>query len=489
MKIRNIITLLLSLFFASETIASTHLISSKDTLHFFVSTCNGPDLPAQIITPENDSADKIVIFINGSTPYDEKGNMAPFCTEKGRTITQPQDFYIRFLDIMSSKNYGVVSMAKRSFVEYTKIPRPTLDDLAMDVVSLIGELKKRGILTTDKKLYLVGYSEGSVVASKALGLLKEQPEACILLGSGSNAFDYHNKTWEDWPQADIIRKTKNWTDEQLKTEFQQWKDVVLQIRQINETTFENEFKHSSPHGFGFAQWESYHIDKEMSNYYPEANILDANIPLLICIGESDTAMPEKRARQTYQNLLDKGFSKVTYKVIPEEVHQYKKFDVFGITDTWIQSDFTSTEFKITPEDEAMIEKYTQRQQWSEELNSLPYDGNHSGEVLAFYNKVKSTAGILPGDWFTLGVKLFGNGFRKEARQAFSEAAVKGNLTESAALVWLGHLSDLSDDRDKALLFYRRALECYPGFGVQHSQWNMELNREWIEERLEEPFAF
>jgi tetratricopeptide (TPR) repeat protein len=258
---------------------------------------------------------------------------------------------------------------------------------------------------------------------------------------------------------------------------------------MDETTFENNFKDSRPHGFGFAQWESFHIDKEMSNYYPEANILSANIPLLICIGENDMAMPEKRARQTYQNLLHKGFDKVTYKVIPEEVHQYKKFDVFGVMDAWIQSDFTSTKFEITPEETALIEKYVRRQQWVEELNSLPYEGNHSGEVIAFFNNIKQAQRVAPGNWFTLGVKLFGNDFRKEAQHAFSIAAVKGNLIESAALVWLGHLSDLNNERDKALSFYRRALECYPGFGVQHSQWGIELNREWIEERLERPFAF
>jgi len=88
----------------------------------------------------------------------------------------------------------------------------------------------------------------------------------------------------------------------------------------------------------------------------------------------------------------------------------------------------------------------------------------------------------------LGVKLFGNGCTNEAQAAFTKAAVEGCMIESAALVWLGHLSDLADKREQAVVFYEKALQCYPGFPVQHSQWNISLTEEWIELRINYPFT-
>jgi pimeloyl-ACP methyl ester carboxylesterase len=459
----------------------------KDTVSFKVTAYDGLQLPAQVIYPATGPSDKIIVFINGSTPYDEKGNIAPVYNDKGQVMLQKQDFYIRFRDFMPPKGYNTVTMAKRSFVEPAKIPRPTLDELALDVAYLINELKAKKILTPEKKLYLVGYSEGSIVASKVLGWIKEQPEACILLGSGCSAFDYHNKTWREWTSTEIYKKTKNWTDDQIKTEYEQWKAIADQITEMDENTFENEYKKTRPFGFGFAQWESYYIDKESSHYYPEANLIDANIPLLICIGENDMAMPEKEAEQTYQNLVEKGFTKATFRIIPGEVHQYKKSDVFGIIDSWITSRFTSTDFKINPDEQAKADKYARQEKLISAFNKLPYEGS-SAAVLEYYNKMKNTSALEAHVWFSLGIKLFGNGYVKEARKAFVKANQPGDMIQSASLVWLGHLNDLEGRRDEAVQLYHQALELYPGFPVQHDDWHILLNEEWIKERIASPFT-
>ena len=459
----------------------------KDTVSFSVTTYDGLQLPAQVIHPATGPSDKVIVFINGSTPYDEKGNLAPVYNNKGQVLLVKQDFYIRFRDFMPFKGYSTVTMGKRSFVEPAKIPRPTLDELALDVAYLIKELKNSNILTPEKKLYLVGYSEGSIVASKVLGWLKEQPEACILLGSGCSAFDYHNKTWRDWPRTAIYRKTKNWSDEQLQTEYEQWKDIVHQLSNMDEATFETEYKKSTPHGFGFAQWESFYIDKESAYYYPEANLIDANIPVLICIGSDDTAMPEEQAESTYRRLVEKGFTKATFRVIPEEIHQYNKFDVFGIIDSWITSGFTSTEFKISSEEQAKVDRYAQHEKLIASFNQLPYEGS-SAAVLAFYNQVKGTPVLEPHIWFSLGVKLFGNGYMDEAWKAFSRANQPGDMIRSGALVWLGHLNDLKGNREEAVKRYKQALELYPGFPAQHDNWHILLDENWIKERIKSPFT-
>lgn len=486
MKQKIIVALLISVL--SIHGRAQNINAAKDTLQFQITTYDGLLLPAQVIIPKITDEKKFLLFINGSTPYDEKGNFAAMFTPEGKPAIQKQDFYIRFLDIMTAKGYSVISMAKRSFVYPSKLPRPSLDDLALDIVFLIRELKNQNIITSENELYLVGYSEGSVVASKILGLLKEQPEGCILLGSGSDAFDYQNGTWKEWHKTDIYRKLKNWTDEQIETEYNQWKDIVFNLRQMDEETFENTLKNSSPHGFGFAPWESYYIDKEMSLYYPESNILDANIPLLICIGENDMAMPEKRAAQTYRNLVNEGFEKVTFTVIPEEVHQYHKFDVFGIIDSWITSKFFSTHFKTDLTDEQLINKYKQIQAWKNELAKIPYEGRKE-ELKILFEKANPEWNLEPHDWFSLGVKLFGNGFKSQSEIAFNRAATEGNMIQSAALVWLGHLNDIKGDRQQAKNLYKKALVCYPGFPVQHSQWNINLTEEWIESRLKIPFEW
>jgi tetratricopeptide (TPR) repeat protein len=198
-------------------------------------------------------------------------------------------------------------------------------------------------------------------------------------------------------------------------------------------------------------------------------------------------MPEKRAAITYENLLDKGFTKATYEVIPEEVHQYKKFDVFGIIDSWISSGFTSTEFEITASDQKLLDKYTSHQKLKSEFNKLPYTGSPE-VVLDFYKKAKANGMNDTGTWFSLGVKLFGNGLTDEAFDAFSKANVEGDMIQCGSLVWLGHLNDLKGNREQAVKLYKKAFQIYPGFPVQHDLWKINLTKEWIKERIELPFT-
>ncbi|HDR89323.1 MAG TPA: hypothetical protein ENN63_06805 [Bacteroidetes bacterium] len=168
--------------FLCSVIANTSLCLSADpdTVTFTVKTYDGLVLPAQVIkshTPQN----KMILFINGSTPYDEKGNIGAFWTEEGSIVAEKHDFYLRFLDIMSAKGYSVATVAKRSFVYPTRLPRPDLTDLAMDIRFFIDELNRTGLLKKEKDLVIAGYSEGSIVATKVLSMLKNQPLACILL--------------------------------------------------------------------------------------------------------------------------------------------------------------------------------------------------------------------------------------------------------------------------------------------------------------------
>ena len=48
--------------------------------------------------------------------------------------------------------------------------------------------------------------------------------------------------------------------------------------------------------------------------------------------------------------------------------------------------------------------------------------------------------------------------------------------------------DLQKQRDKAVEYYKKALEFDPGETMTHSQYGMQINRQWVEERLKTPFV-
>jgi tetratricopeptide (TPR) repeat protein len=57
----------------------------------------------------------------------------------------------------------------------------------------------------------------------------------------------------------------------------------------------------------------------------------------------------------------------------------------------------------------------------------------------------------------------------------------------AALVWQGHLLDLLGHRSEAVTRYEEALKMPGSPNMQHSQYNMTINKQWVEERLKTPF--
>ncbi len=482
MFIKSIMILICFSLMQGHTLAQKNVPIKKININ----TYDGLILPAQVIEAHTVSK-KIIIFINGSTPYDEKGHKAAIWNNKGEPMLEKQDFYQRFLEWMPLKGYTVATMAKRSFVYPQKLPRPTLDDLALDIVFFIEELKKEELLLNEENLVIVGYSEGSTVATKVLGLLKEKPAACILLGSGSSKFNYNTQSWEEWYMVDVLRRLKSWSDEQIQEEFKQFGTIMTDILTINEDTFENEWKKNGPFGFGFAPWESYHIDREVPFYDCVPNLLESNIPILICIGEDDMAMPMVLARRTYESLLENGYPKATFRVIEDEVHQYKKYDVFGIMDAWLSSKFQSTDFILQKSDSLMIEKHARANELIKEIYALPDGGGNPQKVLSCYQKAIETKMSDMMTWFILGVRLFTDGYNDEAYNSFAKATDTTFVARFASMVWMGHLKDLKNQRKEAISFYKKALDAYPGFPAQHDQWNIIIDKAWIEERLKTPF--
>ncbi len=106
-----------------------------------------------------------------------------------------------------------------------------------------------------------------------------------------------------------------------------------------------------------------------------------------------------------------------------------------------------------------------------------------------------TAGVdisRTGFWFKLGMVLFDSGDREESLAAFAKAAAApdaSKLMQFTAWVWQGHLNDLLGRRDTALAAYQKALEFDTGETMSHSQYNMSIDRHWVEARLKTPFTW
>jgi predicted esterase len=482
MKVSTLVTIL----FIAHTVLGQQIKGSGDTLTLIVKTYDGLELPAQVIN-NNNHGKKMILFINGSTPYDEKGNLGAGWNDKGKIIMQKHDFYIRFLDIMSNKGYPIATIAKRSFSYPTRIPRPNLTDLALDIFSYIEELKRCGSLKDEKDLVIIGYSEGSIIASKVLGMLKKQPYACILLGSATFDYDCNNPSIEGFSKADVLRRLRNLTDEQIETEFNRLCKIQKALLSMDEEEFENEYKKSRPFGVGFAMWESLNVHKQLAFYDPIPNLLYANIPILICIGEDDLAMPMTSAKKLYQRLKNRGLD-VSFSSIAKEVHQYKKYDVFPIIDTWLSSNFQSTDFILQKSDSMIIERYRAMYELTDEISAIPYGGGYPEKIIKSFEKAIERNLSDASIWFTLGLKLFADNYHNEAFTSFSKATDSTFFGSFGSLVWMGHIKDLNNKRNDAVAYYQKALDVYPGFPIQHDNWKMVIDKAWIEERIKFPFT-
>lgn len=326
---------LLIIVFSKNEISAQTTFSYKSHITFYINTYDGLELPAQVIEPSQ-ASNLYIIFIMGGTPYNEKGDTGGIWDENCVSIAENDECYKRFIEKLPSLGYGCATMAKRNFVYPCFIPRPTLDDFALDICFFIKELQNRNLIRSEKEIVLIGHSEGSIVATKVLGLLKKQPAGCILLGSGSLAFDYNNESWEQWYFNDVMKRISNFSDEQIIKIFELFKQIHNEIVKIDEETFENEWK-KNKYPADFALWESYHCIKEYNVYNPIPNLLSSNIPILICIGENDTSMPMLLAKRTYDELEKKGYYKAEFHVIKGEDHQFKRDEVFSIIDYWIHS--------------------------------------------------------------------------------------------------------------------------------------------------------
>jgi tetratricopeptide (TPR) repeat protein len=62
-------------------------------------------------------------------------------------------------------------------------------------------------------------------------------------------------------------------------------------------------------------------------------------------------------------------------------------------------------------------------------------------------------------------------------------------TKFASFGWLGLLKDIKGERREAIGYYRQALDNYSGETMSHNWLRINMDKEWVEERLKIPFSF
>ena len=123
------------------------------------------------------------------------------------------------------------------------------------------------------------------------------------------------------------------------------------------------------------------------------------------------------------------------------------------------------------------------------VKELPWTGAGS-KALEVFKKVKQAKMTDPRSWFKLALKLYDGKYYPQAIEAFrhtQQLSEKNSNDFLVSLVWQGHISDLLGQRNKALNYYEKVLKQDSSFGMQHSQYQMRINRDWVKERIKKPF--
>ena len=79
----NFVFLFVTIFIYQNDCYAQSEAKNESKVTFTVTTYDGLELPAQVVHPQKE-AKKLVLFINGSTPSDEKGNLCGSWDENGK---------------------------------------------------------------------------------------------------------------------------------------------------------------------------------------------------------------------------------------------------------------------------------------------------------------------------------------------------------------------------------------------------------------------
>jgi tetratricopeptide (TPR) repeat protein len=122
-----------------------------------------------------------------------------------------------------------------------------------------------------------------------------------------------------------------------------------------------------------------------------------------------------------------------------------------------------------------------------EMLALGWSLEDSPEI---YKKIKEEKITNIDMLYQIGMGLYEFEDYGEAFDCFQKIAdiTADAKTKFAAFGWLGLLKDILGERREALGYYQRALDLDSGETMSHSWLRINMNREWMEERVKSPFS-
>ena len=131
------------------------------------------------------------------------------------------------------------------------------------------------------------------------------------------------------------------------------------------------------------------------------------------------------------------------------------------------------------------------EQLTQAVQDLPWI-NAGKKALDVFNETKNGALANADSWFKLALTLYDGKYYEQALEAAKEAQVQAkddSLRVFVALAVQGLLLDLLGQRDEALKCYNKALKESAKPEIALVPYGIEmLNRQWVQERLKEPFS-
>lgn len=130
-----------------------------------------------------------------------------------------------------------------------------------------------------------------------------------------------------------------------------------------------------------------------------------------------------------------------------------------------------------------------RYELSKVIAAQPWAGV-STRTLELFAEAKKI-GLSDGDaWYHLGLLLYDGKRYTEALEAFEKACLSAQKQPSLSfgpLVWTGHILDLLGRRDEAVQAYTSAQKIDIGDRISTYDYDMVIDKKWVEERLKAPF--
>jgi tetratricopeptide (TPR) repeat protein len=122
------------------------------------------------------------------------------------------------------------------------------------------------------------------------------------------------------------------------------------------------------------------------------------------------------------------------------------------------------------------------------LRELPWSGGSGDSALELYKETRALKLEDPDVWIKLALSLYDARSYREALEAAAELERGETNYRFAGLVWQGHILDLMNRRGEAVARYTEALKVPGSPGMQHGQYKLTINKDWVERRLKDPFT-